>query len=178
MTTYAGPLGKDLDISPGAMPQSFNGSGITGKPISLQNCEGVLVVIAKAASGGTTDDFTIDLQEVNGAGGTPRDLDIITDYWVKSETALDGDEAWVKTTQSAASEITAIAGTSEVEMLVAFAVRASDLSSGYTHIAVNVPDFGNTDTQYGCVLYFPYGLKVQRTPVNMPSLKSPGVANA
>lgn len=178
MATYAGPLGKDFDISPGAMPQNFNGSGITGKPISLQNCEGVLVVIAKTKSGGTTDDFAIDMQEVNGAGGTPRDLDIITDYWVKQETDLDGDEPWVKTTQAAASEITAIAGTSETDMLVAFAVRAIDLSAGYTHIAVNVPDFGNTDTQYGTVLYFPYGLRVQRAPVNMPSWKTPGTANA
>lgn len=178
MTTYAGPLGKDFDISIGAVPQNLNGSGITGKPISMQNCEGVLFVITKAASGGTTDDFAIDLQEVDGAGGTPRDLDIITDYWVKSETALDGDEAWVKTTQSAASEITAIAGTSEKEMIVAFAVRSQDLSDGYTHLALNVPDFGNTDTQYGGVTYFPYGLKVQRTPANMPSWKTPGTANA
>jgi hypothetical protein len=84
----------------------------------------------------------------------------------------------VKTTQAAASEITAIAGTSETDIVLAFAVRSSDLSSGYTHIAVNVPDLGNTDTESGVVLYLPYGLKVQRAPANMPSLKSPGVANA
>lgn len=178
MTTYAGPLGKSFDISPGAMPQNFCGSGITGKPISMQNCEGVLVLVVKTKSGGTTDDFAIDLQEVNGAGGTPRDLDIITDYWYKQETDLDGDEAWVKVTQSAASEITAIAGTSETDFIVAFAVRSQDLSDGYTHIALNVPDLGNTDTEYGTVIYIPYGLKVQRTPVNMPSWKTPGTANA
>ena len=177
MTTYAGPLGKDFDIGLGAAIQSFNGSGITGKNISLQNCEGVLIVVHKMANG-TTDDFAIDLQEVDGSAGTPRDLDIITDYWVKSETLLDNDEAWVKTTQAAASEISAIAGTAEKEMIVAFAVRASDLSDDYTHIAVNVPDLGNTDTEYGTVLYFPFGLRVQRTPVNMPSLLAPGVANA
>lgn len=177
MTTYAGGLGKDFDFSIGASPQSFNGSGITGKPVSMQNCEYMGVLITKSANG-TTDDFAIDLQEVNGAGGTPRDLDIITDYWVKSETALDGDEPWVKTTQAAASEITAIAGTAELEMMVYFAVRAIDLSDGYTHIAVNVPDLGNTDTEYGTVQYIPHGLSVQRAPVNMPSWKTPGTANA
>lgn len=177
MTTYAGPLGKDLDIGIGAIIQSFNGSGITGKPCSMQNCEGVLVVIVKMANG-TTDDLAWDLQEIDGAGGTPRDLDIITEYYKKTETALDNDEAWVKVTQSAASEVTAIAGTAELEMIVAFAVRAEDLSDGYTHIAVNVPDLGNTDTEQGCVLYIPYGLKVQRTPANLPSLKTPGTANA
>jgi hypothetical protein len=127
---------------------------------------------------GTTDDIAIDLQEVNGYAGTPRDLDILTDYWVKGETTLDNDEAWVKTTQTAASEITAIAGTAEKELLLYFEVRASQLSDGYSHIAVNVPDLGNTDTEQGCVLYIPFGLKVQRIPSNMPSLLRPGVANA
>ncbi len=177
MATFAGGLGRYFDVGIGASPQLFTGSGITGKNCSLQNCEGVTVIVIKNANG-TTDDFAIDLQEVNGFGGTPRDLDIITDYYVKSETALDNDEAWVKTTQAAASEITAIAGTAEVEMIVAFEVRADQLSDGYTHIAVNVPDFGNTDTEYGAVLYIPWGLKSQRTPTNLPSLGAPGVANA
>jgi hypothetical protein len=177
MTTTTLALGRDFDIGVGAIIQTFNGSGITGKNISLQNCEGVGVLIVKMANG-TTDDIAIDLQEVNGYAGTPRDLDILTDYWVKGETTLDNDEAWVKTTQTAASEITAIAGTAEKELLLYFEVRASQLSDGYSHIAVNVPDLGNTDTEQGCVLYIPFGLKVQRIPSNMPSLLRPGVANA
>lgn len=177
MTTYAGGLGKDFDFSIGAIAQAFTGSGITGKPVAMQNCEYMGILITKNANG-TTDDFACDLQEVNGAGGTPRDLDIITDYWVKSETALDGDEAWVKTTQAAASEIAAIAGTAELEMMIYFAVRAQDLSDGYTHIALNVPDLGNTDTELGTVHYIPHDLKIQRTPANMPSWKTPGTANA
>lgn len=177
MTSFAGGLGKDFDIGIGAAPQSFNGSGITGKNCSLQNCEGVVVVVVKAANG-TTDDIAIDLQEVDGFSGTPRDLDVITEYWMKQETTLDNDESWTKYTQSAASEITAIAGTAETELVLAFAVYAKQLSDGYTHIAVNVPDLGNTDTEYGCVLYIPFGLKSQRTPANLPSLGAPGVANA
>lgn len=177
MTTRFNALGRVFDIGAGAMPQTFNGSGITGKPCSLQNCEGVGVLIVKAANG-TTDDLAIDLQEVNGAGGTPRDLDIITQYAVKSETALDNDEAWVITTQAAASEITAIAGTAELQMLVYFEVMANQLSDGYTHIALNVPDLGNADTEQGCVIYIPFGLKVQRNPANLPSLLTPGTANA
>lgn len=177
MTTKFLGLGRDFDIGLGAIVQNFNGSGITGKNFSMQNCEGVVVVVVKMANG-TTDDIAVDLQEVNGYNGTPRDLDIITDYVMKSETALDNDEAWVRTTQSAASEIAAIAGTAEKECILAFEVRADQLSDGYTHIAVNVPDLGNTDTEYGCVLFIPYGLKVQRQPENMPSLLRPGVANA
>lgn len=177
MPTKARALGRFFDIGVGAIIQNFNGSGITGKNVSLQNCEGVLVLVVKMANG-TTDDIALDLQEVNGYAGTPRDLDIITEYFVKSETTLDNDEAWVKTTQAAASEITAIAGTAEKELMLAFEVRADQLSDGYTHIAVNVPDLGNTDTEQGCVLYIPFGLKVQRAPENMPSLLRPGTANA
>lgn len=177
MATGFVALGNLFDIGTGATTQNFNGSGITGKNISLQNCQGVGVLIQKMANG-TTDDFAIDLQEVNGYAGTPRDLDIITRYAVKSETALDNDEAWVITTQAAASEITAIAGTAELEMLVYFEVLADQLSDGYTHIAVNVPDLGNTDTEYGSVTYIPFGLKRQRTPANLTSLLRPGVANA
>ncbi len=177
MATGFQALGKSFDIGTGAIIQTFNGSGITGKNISLQNCAGVGVLIVKMANG-TTDDLAFDLQEVDGYAGTPRDLEIITQYAVKSETTLDNDEAWVVTTQSAASEVTAIAGTAEKEMLVYFEVLAGQLSDGYTHIAVNVPDLGNADTEQGCVIYIPFGLKVQRKPANMPSLLRPGTANA
>jgi hypothetical protein len=177
MTTKAHALGRVLDIGLGVPVSNLNAGASTGKNCSLQNCEGVLVLVQKLASG-TTDDLAIDLQEVNGASGTPRDLDIITDYWMKSETALDNDEAWVKTTQSAASEIGPIAGTAEVQCMLVFEVRADQLSDGYTHIAVNVPDLGSTDTGYGVVNYIPFGLKVQRSPENLPSLLAPGVANA
>ena len=177
MATGASGLGRHFDIGVGAIPQLFTGSGITGKNISLQNCAGVGILVIKDANG-TTDDIAIDLQEVDGYGGTPRDLDIITDYFTKGETTLDNDEAWVRTTQAAASEITAIAGTAEKQFMLYFEVLASDLSAGYTHIAVNVPDLGNTDTEYGTVIYIPFGLKIQRKPENLTSLLRPGVANA
>lgn len=169
MPTNFTALGKIFDIGTGAMIQNFNGSGITGKNCSLVNCQGVGVLVTKMANG-TTDDLAIDLQEVNGSAGTPRDLNIITQYAVKSETTLDNDEAWVVTTQTAASEITAIAGTAELEVMLYFEVLAEQLSEGYTHIAVNVPDLGNTDTEQGSVHFIPFGLKVQRSPANLRSL--------
>lgn len=177
MTTRLSGLGRLFDIGVGSAPATSFSTAITGKNISLQNCAGVGILIVKSASG-TTDDMALDLQEVNGYAGTPRDLDIITDYWTKSETALDNDEAWVLTSQAAASEITAIAGTAEVQMLLYFEVMAEQLSDGYTHIAVNIPDLGSTDTPLGSILYIPFGLKVQRSPANLASLLNPGTANA
>lgn len=169
MTTSFQGLGKEFDIGIGAIIQNLNGTGITGKNCSLVNCRGVGVLVTKMANG-TTDDLAIDLQEVDGSAGTPRDLNIITQYAVKSETALDNDESWVITTQDAASEITAIAGTAELEVMLYFEVLAEQLSAGYTHIAVNIADLGDTDTEYGSVHFIPFGLKVQRNPANMPSL--------
>ncbi len=177
MTTFARGLGRLFDIGVGSAPATSFSTAITGKNCSLQNCEGVGVLIVKSASG-TTDDLALDLQEVDAYNGTPRDLDIITNYWTKSETALDNDEAWVLTTQTAASEITAIAGTAEVQMLLYFEVLADQLSDGYTHIAVNIPDLGSTDTPLGSVIYIPFGLKKQRKPANLDNLLRPGAANA
>ena len=82
------------------------------------------------------------------------------------------------TSQAAASEITAIAGTAEKEIMLYFEVMAEQLSDGYTHIAINVPDLGSTDTGLGGAFYIPFGLKVQRSPANLTSLLNPGTANA
>lgn len=177
MTTFARGLGRLFDIGVGSAPATSFSTAITGKNISLQNCGGVGILIIKSASG-TTDDMALDLQEVDAYAGTPRDLDIITNYWTKQETALDNDEPWVLTTQTAASEITAIAGTAEVQMLLYFEVLAEQLSDGYTHIACNIPDLGGADTPLGSIIYIPFDLQVQRKPANLTSLLRPGVANA
>lgn len=169
MTTYAGPLGMDIDIGIAVAVKDNDGGAQTGKNINMSDCEGVLIVVHKGIGG--SDDYALDLQEVNGVAGTPRDLDVITDYWTKTaaSTTMAGTEAWVKTTQSAASEITAIADSGEKELILAFAVRAQDLSDGYTHITVNVPDLGSNAAEWGVVSAIKYGLKNQRTPTNMPA---------
>lgn len=177
MATYARALGRLFDIGVGIMTVDLNAAANTGKNISLQECEGVGVLVYKSASG-TTDDLQCDLQEVDSFNGTPRDLDIITNYWTKFETTLDNDEAWTLVTQTAASEIAAIAGTAEKQCMLYFEVLADQLSDGYTHIAVNIPDLGATDTGLGGVFYIPFGLKTQRKPANLTSLLRPGVANA
>ena len=177
MATYARALGRVFDIGLGICTVNLNTGANTGKNISMQNCGGIGVLVFKSASG-TTDDLAVDLQEVDGYNGTPRDLDVITNYWTKAETALDNDEPWVLTTQSAASEISAIAGTAEQQIMLYFEVMADMLSDGYTHIAVNVPDLGATDSGLGGVFYIPFDLHIQRKPANLTSLLRPGVANA
>lgn len=168
MTTKARALGKDFDIGFAVAVKDLDAGAQTGKNIYVGDCEGVTFVVFKGI--GTTDDLALDLQEIEAVAGTPRDLDVITDYFTKSATTvLVGTEVWVKTTQAAASEITAIADSAEKEVILAFDVRSDQLSDGYEYLTVNTPDFGSAAAQWGGVLAIKWGLKIQRAPANLPA---------
>lgn len=170
MASYAGPLGKEIDVCHAIAPVNLETGANTGARLHLKNYSGVLIVIY-AGAGTANDDLQCDVQEANAAtGGTIQDLDVVTAYWHKQETTLDGDEAWSKTTQAVASEIAdaGAAGTSaEQENLVAFAIYADQLSDGFEWISVNIPDLGAAGAKVGCAFYIPFGLKTQRTPENL-----------
>lgn len=167
MSNAVGGLGVSFDIAPALTIRDLCGisTAVAGEPISLENAEGVTFVLFAGDGNGTTDDLTWDLQEVDGAGGTPRDLDLITEYYTKLHASdLGADIAWTKATQAAASEVAAIAGSQEQLALIAFSVRADQLSDGYTHVAIRQPDLGSTDAKQGGWLAILWGLKVQRAP--------------
>lgn len=176
-STLIGGLGRLVDFSCAVPPYDSQSGAKTGKRFCMQDCGGVMVVIFKAA-GIAGDDPTFTLQEATAyTGGTTQNLAAITAYAEKSETALDGDEAWTVTTQSAAATLTD-ATWAEKEAIIVFDVKAGTLSDNYTHILVNYADTGSGGTQPMAVLYVPYDLKVQRAPANMPNWLRPGAANA
>lgn len=179
MTTRAGALGRLFDIGPGINVVDLNSAGNTGFRISMKDCDGIAFVIF-AKIGTAASDIACDLQQYTAyTGGTTADLDIITEYFHKSELALDGDESWVSKTQTAASEITDIggAGTSgEFQQLCVIEVTADQLADGYTHLGMNIPQPGAG--KYGCCIYIKWGLHSQRKPANLPNLLNPGAANA
>jgi hypothetical protein len=179
MTTRVGALGRLFDIGTGIVPVDLNTGANTGYRISMQDCDGITFVIF-AGVGTAASDLPCDLQEYTAStGGTTADLDIITDYYHKTELALDNDETWTLVTQTAASEITDIggAGTSgELQQIGVIEVTADQLSDGYTHLGLNIAQPGAA--KIGCVLYIKWGLHSQRTPANLPNLLNPGAANA
>jgi hypothetical protein len=177
--TKQGALGSVLDLSVGISPVDSQTGAMTGKRISMKNCDGVLIVIFKAA-GIANDDVVGTLYEYTAyTGGTTTALAAIDKYWTKKETALDGDEAWTLVDQTTVASTTETDITSaEAEMIIAIDVKAADLTDGYTHIGMNIADTGAGGTQPIACLYIPYGLKIQRTPANMPSWLNPGTANA
>lgn len=160
-------LGYRFDIGSAIAPVADLAAGAnTGHRIHLRNYDAVDVVLYKGVASAGTDNVVVTLQEHTAASaGTSANLAAITDYYIKSEAALDGDETWVENTQTAAATMTLAGATYAATQLIAvFTVEAGSLSAGYEWISVNIADPGTGGTIPGAVLYIPHGLKIQRRP--------------
>lgn len=164
-------FGKDFDICHGIAPVADLAAGAnTGARLHLRNYGGVTVVAYMGAVSAGTDTFVPDIQEHTAkTSGTSRDLDVVTEWYVKFETTLDGDEQWTRVTQSAASEISLTGATyAATQVLLATSIDATALSDDCEWISVDIADAGSGGTRPGCVLYIPYGLAQQRRPDLLP----------
>ena len=165
MTTDAYALGKAFDISNALSIVDLNTADNTGLMVNMKNAA-VCTFVFFGDAGTAGADLVFDLQESNAlSGGTTRDLEIITDWFKKEETTLDGDETWTRVTQSAASEVTVTNTGADVEQIYVFEVRAEQLSDGYEYLSLNIAD--STQAKIGGVLAILSGLKVQRKPENL-----------
>jgi hypothetical protein len=172
-------LGRLFDIGLGWAPVDAQ-SAQTGKFIYVGDCGGVTILVVKAA-GTAGDDFSYALQQHTAAsGGTDADLNAISYYYIKQETALDNDESWEVFTQTADDDIVeaGAAGTSaEQQQLLVIEVDSAQLSDGYAWISLNSGGEGSNAQLATCV-YIKHDLHVQRKPTNLPNLLSPGAADA
>ncbi len=157
-------LGYRLDIGSAFAPVDLNtANGATGHRVHLRNYESIAFVFIKAA-GTAGEDPDLDVQEHNAAtGGTSQDLDVITEFYSKQETVLDGDEVWVRSTQTAASEVELGATSAEVEGIWVVQVDAAQLSAGFEWLSVNVVVTAAA-AQLAAGIYIMGGLKIQRRP--------------
>lgn len=156
-------LGRLFDLSCGIAPVDLAGGAVVGKVVGMKNCGGVTVVFFKEA-GAAAEPVVLTLRESQDAAGTGiQDLDVVTEYYLKSEATLDGDETWTKVTQTA-GDITPAA--SDTQQILAFYVDQDALSDGFTHLQVNSADV-TTAGQIGGILYILHDLPVQRTPANL-----------
>lgn len=179
-------LGRLFNIQNAVQPVDINTSdAATGLRTSMQDCTGVTIVAITNAGG--ADDLTFDVQQHTAyTGGTSADLDAtgvatsqgIDHFYIKAETTNDGDEAWVKVSQTAASECVVVGATyGAMQKLVAIYVSADQLGDGYTHMSVNVACTTST-AQLLAVLYIKHDLDSQRAPANLNNTLRPGAANA
>lgn len=148
-------IGESYDLSTGIAPVNLATAANTGKRLSMKEVTSVDVVVFKGAGTAAEDPVLTLKQHTAATGGTTADLAVITEYWLKNEATLDGDETWSRVTQAAAATITdpGGAGTSaESEQIVVINVRADQLTAGNTHISLDIADTG-TNSQLGAVLY-------------------------
>lgn len=168
MTTGARGLGKDWDLIPAIVPVNLNTGANTGGRVHMKNYRNCALVVF-ASIGTAASDLAVDVQEANAAtGGTIRDLDIVTKYYLKDALALTSATTWAEISQSATSEIADAggAGTSaEHSQVLVIEVDETQLSDGYEWLSINVPQPGAT--KLGCAFYIMSGLKVQRAPANL-----------
>jgi hypothetical protein len=164
-------LGHDFDICHVVAPVADVEVALTGANIHMKNYGGIAICAYYAAVSAGTDTAVVDIQQANAfTSGTVKDLDVVTEFWIKSEATLDGDEAWVRTTQAAASEISLTGATyAATQLMLVCQIDADDLdvANGFEWVSIAQADPGSGGTRPGCVFAIPYGLKVQRAPENL-----------
>lgn len=148
-------LGPDYDISVGLAPVDTQGGANTGKRINMANVKSVDVVLVKGA-GVAPDDPTITLRaHTASTGGTSADLDVVTEYHVKSAAALAGSETWTTVTQTAGDIVDpeGLGTSAEEQQIVVFNVRADQMPLDKNYLSVDIPDTGAAGAQLATVLY-------------------------
>lgn len=167
MTTRNG-LGDRYDLGTGFTPVDMSVGANTGKRLNMTGLYSVDVVLVKAAGTAGQDPVLTLKSHSVASGGSPANLAIITEYYVKREATLDNDEVWEKFTQAASATITdpGGAGTSaEEEQIVVFTVSQEDMPAGSKYISVDVADVGAA-AQLGTVLYITQPQNKQASPVD------------
>jgi hypothetical protein len=159
-------LGAGFDIGSVVVPIDFGAGASTGHRIHLENY-GAVCFVGYLNNGTAAENPTFTLQEHDAAtAGTSQNLAVIDEYYKKEEAILDGDETWTRVAQAAAATVTDATWDDANEVVVAFEVRAEQLSDGFEWVSVNVDDPGIAHV--GAVLAIMYDLKVQRAPQNLP----------
>jgi hypothetical protein len=157
-------LGSDYDVALGISPVNLTTAANTGARQYMGNLDYVTVLFVGGAGAAAEPPVLTAKQHTLSVGGTTADLAVITEFWTKSETTLDNDEQWVRSTQAAGAVVT---GTAQVEQMIAFVLRPTDLAAGNKYVSVNVADVG-VAAQLGCVLYVLSGVSPRTVPVGMP----------
>lgn len=165
-------LGRIIDIGSAFSPVDFNTSdAATGHRIHLRNYDGVAFVLFKGAGTAGADPVVTVQEHTAATSGTSTDLAVITEFYKKEETALDGDEAWVLTSQAAAATANMGATSAEQEGIYVIEVQSQQLSAGYEWVSFNIAaTVANAQLVAG--LYILYGLKIQREPTLLDQLNA------
>lgn len=163
-------LGNAYDVVSGVVPIDLQ-TARTGDYISLKNAGGVDILIFKGV-GTDGDDQTFTLQQATTvAGGSAKDLAIITQYWEKEAvTDLLSTGVWTRVTQTAATTIAPGDPTAQYAAMYVVHVEADQLDVDNGFDCINMSNDGaGSNAQLGCILYILTDLHVKATPANLPN---------
>lgn len=165
-------LGYVFDIGSAFTPVDFNTSdAATGHRVHLRNYGSIALVLYKGA-GTAGADPVVTVQEHNAAtSGTSQTLVVVDEFYKKEEATLDGDEVWVRTTQTLAGTASMGDTSAEQEGIYVIQVAAESLSAGFEWISFNIAaTVANAQLVSG--LYILTDLKIQREPTLLANLNT------
>lgn len=162
-------LGRLFDIAAGFVPVDTQTGANNGDYISLKNAKGVTFIFFKAAGVANDDPVLTFRQAKDVAGGSVKDLAVITQHWQKQGT-LSSVTGWTRVTQAASATVTLNATSAENQGIYVVEIEADqlDIDNDFETVVLNIADTGAAGAQLGCVLYLLRDLAVQATPANLP----------
>lgn len=165
-------LGSIFDIGSAFVPVDFNtADAATGHRVHMRNYQNIAFVIYKGAGTAGADPVITVQEHTAASSGTSADLAVITEFYKKTETTLDGDETWTRVTQTAAATANLGLTTAEEETIGVFQFTADQLSAGYEWISCNIAaTVANAQLVSG--LYILTGLKIMREPTLLANLNT------
>lgn len=165
-------LGFAFDIGSAFTPVDFNtADAATGHRVHMRNYDAIAFVLFKGA-GTAGADPVVTVQEHNAASaGVSQNLAVITEFYSKTETTLDGDEVWARTAQAVAATANMGLTTAEEEGIHVVQFEAGNLSAGFEWISCNIAaTVANAQLVSG--LYILSGLKIMREPTLLAQLNA------
>lgn len=165
-------LGFTFDVGSAFSPVDFNTSdAATGHRVHMRNYEAIAFVLFKGAGTAGADPVVTVQEHSANTGGTSQNLAVITEFYSKTETTLDGDEVWVRTAQAAAATANMGLTTAEEEGIHVLQFWAGQLSAGFEWISCNIAaTVANAQLVSG--LYILSGLRVMREPTLLAQLNA------
>lgn len=165
-------LGRIFDIGSAFTPVDFNTSdAATGHRVHMRNYDSIAFVLFKGAGTAGADPVVTVQEHTAASSGTSATLAVISEFYSKTETTLDGDEVWAKTTQAVAGTANMGLTTAEEEGIHVIEFEAAQLSAGYEWISCNIAaTVANAQLVSG--LYILSGLKIQREPTLLAQLNA------
>jgi len=165
-------LGNVFDIGSAFAPVDFNTSdAATGHRVHMRNYQNIAFVLFKGAGTAGADPVVTVQEHTAATAGTSANLAVITEFYSKTETTLDGDEVWVRTAQAAAATANMGLTTAEEEGIHVIQFTADQLSAGYEWISCNIAaTVANAQLVSG--LYILTGLKIMREPTLLAQLNA------